>query len=315
MRVWLYTSPKPNAVARRLVRLAKAAEHSGFDGLIVAAPSPATLHIGRSACDSGWATMSAVARGTRRLRLGVLLQPAHLTAPHRVAASAAALDRCSGGRLEFGLAAVRAAGGPGRGLPPMAEGFTRLDETLAVITGLWWTSPGERFTFTGRYHTVLNHPAVVPAQRPGPPLIVSGPGRHTTSYLAARWADEVNVPFRGLHHTVRQYWNADDASSRSDRRPRDRQRLGRSAALTVRFDPVNCRHRHEPAAPVPHACAGDALLKVLATLGQYHAIGTDRVYLRLPDNIGQRHLDLVARQILPIFHGARTPGPSQPHAC
>ncbi|BCB90127.1 LLM class flavin-dependent oxidoreductase [Phytohabitans suffuscus] len=305
MRVWLYAYQGPGAGTRRLVGLAKAVERHGFDGLILAAPGPrrSNVHSARFGRDDAWAAVAAMARGTRRLRLGILLQPAHLAVPAQVAVAAAALDRRSGGRLEIGLAAVRVDSGPAGGLlPPMNEGFTRLDETLAVITGLWWTPPGERFTFTGRYHTVLNHPAAVPAQRPGPPLIISGPGRHTTSYLAARWADEVNVPFRGLDHTVRQYWDADDASARPERRPPDRAPLGRSVALAL------------PPASAPHRRADDTLFEALATLGQYQAIGTDRVYLRLPDGADRRCLDLLAQRILPAFHGTAGPA-APPHTC
>jgi alkanesulfonate monooxygenase SsuD/methylene tetrahydromethanopterin reductase-like flavin-dependent oxidoreductase (luciferase family) len=302
VQLWLTTSPG-RCTTRRLVRLAKAAEYYGFHGLLVPAPAAGrgTVHIGQSG-DEVWSTMAAIARGTRRVRIGVLLQPAHLTSPIDVALAAAAVDRRSGGRLELGLSAVRAGGGrSGSLLPPMLEGFTRLDETLAVLTGLWWTPDHERFTFTGRYHTVLNHPAVVTAQRPGPPLIVSGPGRRTTSYLAARWANEVNVPFRGLDRTVRMFWDADDARAHTERRTPGRTPLRHSAALTA-------HHR-------PDGRPGDVSLELLATLGQYQAIGAARVYLRLPDGAGARWLDLLARHILPVFAGLRAPAACQPHSC
>ncbi|MGN9908349.1 LLM class flavin-dependent oxidoreductase [Phytohabitans sp. LJ34] len=302
MQLWLTTSPG-GSTTRRLVRLAKAAEHYGFAGLLVPAPATrrGTVHIGRDG-EEVWSTMAAIARGTRRLRIGVLLEPAHLASPIEVALAAAAVDRRSGGRLELGLSAVRAGGGRSRSLlPPMPEGFTRLDETLAVLTGLWWTPGDERFTFTGRYHTVLNHPAVATAQRPGPPLIVSGPGRRTTSYLAARWANEVNVPFRGLDRTVRMFWDADDARAHTERRNPGRSPLRHSAALNACRRPGGGRRVA-------------ALLELLATLGQYQSIGTARVYLRLPDSGGQG-LDVLARQILPVFAGLRAPAATQPHAC
>lgn len=301
MQLWLTTSPGTSTM-RRLVRLAKAAEHYGFHGLLVPAPTAGrgTAHVGRDG-DGVWPAMAAIARGTRRLRIGVLLEPAHLVSPTYVAVAAAAVDRRSGGRLELGLSAVRADGDRSRSLlPPMPEGFTRLDESLAVLTGLWWTPADERFTFTGRYHTVLNHPAVATAQRPGPPLIVSGPGRRTTSYLAARWANEVNVPFRGLDRTVRMFWDADDAWAHTERRNPGRSPLRHSAAL---------------AAKRPPDCRPGAVLDLLAVLGQYRSIGTGRVYLRLPESAGRRGLDLLARQILPVFAGLRAPATSQPHPC
>ena len=57
----------------------------------------------------------------------------------------------SGGRVELGLGAGwfedehTAYGIP---FPPLGERFDRLEEQLAVITGLWATPEGETFDFT-----------------------------------------------------------------------------------------------------------------------------------------------------------------------
>jgi alkanesulfonate monooxygenase SsuD/methylene tetrahydromethanopterin reductase-like flavin-dependent oxidoreductase (luciferase family) len=303
MQVWLYVAGRPATTARQLVHLAEAVERHGFDGMLVA-----------SSTNDRWSSMQAVARRTRRLRLGVLLPPAALTSPERIAAAAADLDRRSAGRFELALAATRNSPEPNR-LPPLPEGFSRLDETLAVLTGLWWTQPGERFTFTGRYHTVLDSPAITAVQQPGPPLIVSGSGRRTTSYLAARWADEVNVPFRGLRHTARQYWDADDASSHGGRLHRGRPPLRHSAAVTVHSDPDLCV-RHPPSISDEDETLAGTPHQIVAALHEYQSIGTARVYLRLPDTAGRRHFELIARQILPALHPAPTPPPpGPPYSC
>src|SRR5579875_1582896 len=74
-----------------------------------------------------------------------------------------------GGQVELGIGPAwyeweqRYFGIPFR---PLAERFDRLAEQLEVITGLWRTAPGERFSYHGRYYR-LEECASIP--RPGPP--------------------------------------------------------------------------------------------------------------------------------------------------
>ena len=80
--------------------------------------------------------------------------------------------------------------------PPIGERFDRLEEQLRIVTGLWTTPPGERFSFAGRHYRVdecANFPR--PAQSPRPTLIVGGGGPRRTPTLAARFADEYNAGF------------------------------------------------------------------------------------------------------------------------
>src|ERR1019366_4025587 len=86
----------------------------------------------------------------------------------------------SGGRVELGLGAGwyeaehTAYGMP---FPPLGERFERLEEQLAIVTGLWSTPVGDRFGFTGRHYQVSDRPALPkPVQRPGPPSIIGGGG-------------------------------------------------------------------------------------------------------------------------------------------
>jgi hypothetical protein len=60
--------------------------------------------------------------------------------------------------------------------PPLGERFDRLGEQLDVITGLWRTAPGDRFSYHGQ-HYQLEECASIP--RPAPPGPCPGhPGRH-----------------------------------------------------------------------------------------------------------------------------------------
>jgi alkanesulfonate monooxygenase SsuD/methylene tetrahydromethanopterin reductase-like flavin-dependent oxidoreductase (luciferase family) len=77
--------------------------------------------------------------------------------------------------------------------PGTGERFDRLEEQLAIITGLWATAPGETFSFDGRHYQLdacANFPAFASKPRPG--LIIGGGGPKRTPTLAARFADEFN---------------------------------------------------------------------------------------------------------------------------
>jgi alkanesulfonate monooxygenase SsuD/methylene tetrahydromethanopterin reductase-like flavin-dependent oxidoreductase (luciferase family) len=69
-----------------------------------------------------------------------------------------------------------------------------MEEILAIVTGLWTTRPGERFSYAGRFWTVdecANFPRS--ASRPRPAIVIGGVGRRRTPLLAARYADEFNA--------------------------------------------------------------------------------------------------------------------------
>src|SRR6185437_11284302 len=60
----------------------------------------------------------------------------------------------------------------------------------------WSTKRGDTFSFEGRHYQVAGSPGLPkPAQRPRPPIILGGWGTKRTPRLAARFADEFNLPF------------------------------------------------------------------------------------------------------------------------
>src|SRR5439155_23999971 len=116
--------------------------------------------------------LAGLARDTTRIRLGSLLSAATFRLPGPLAIAVAEVDAMSGGRIELGLGAGwydaehRAYGIP---FPELGERFDRLTEQLAIITGLWRTPAGERFTFTGRHYSIMDSRALPkPTQRPHP---------------------------------------------------------------------------------------------------------------------------------------------------
>ena len=200
MRLRIFTEPQQGADYETLLRVAKATEDLGFDAFF---RSDHYLKMGNVSGLPGptdaWITLAGLAIQTERIRLGTLMSPATFRYPGPLAISVAQVDHMSGGRVEFGFGAGwfdaehAAYAIP---FPDLGERFDRYEEQLAIITGLWATPEGEQFSFGGKYYTVTDSPALPkPAQRPGPPVLIGGAGAKRTPRLAARYADEFNVPF------------------------------------------------------------------------------------------------------------------------
>ena len=78
--------------------------------------------------------------------------------PGPLAIAVAQVDQMSGGRVELGIGAGwydaehAAYAIP---FPPTGERFDRLEDQLAILTGLWATPEGETFSYAG--HVPLGH--------------------------------------------------------------------------------------------------------------------------------------------------------------
>ena len=100
-----------------------------------------------------WVTLGGLARETSTIRLGTLVTSATFRLPGPLAIAVAQVDAMSGGRVELGLgtgwfeAEHTAYGIP---FPPVGERFDRLEEQLEIVTGLWATPVGERFSLRRR---------------------------------------------------------------------------------------------------------------------------------------------------------------------
>jgi alkanesulfonate monooxygenase SsuD/methylene tetrahydromethanopterin reductase-like flavin-dependent oxidoreductase (luciferase family) len=140
----------------------------------------------------------------------------------------------SGGRVELGIGAGwygsehAAYGIP---FPPTKERFDRLAEQLAIITGLWETPAGAKFSYQGVHYQVTDSPALPkPAQSPRPPVIVGGHGPRRTPALAAQYADEFNIAFSNSDEVAAQFGRVRDACAAAGR---DAGSLVYSAAQVV----------------------------------------------------------------------------------
>jgi len=297
MDLRIFTEPQQGATYDDLLAVARAAEQLGFDGFF---RSDHYLHMsgdGSPGPTDAWTTLAGLARDTSRIRLGTLVSSATFRLPGPLAVTVAGVDQMSGGRVELGLGAGwfeqehTAFGIP---FPPLGERFDRLEEQLAVITGLWSTPPGSTFEHEGPHYPVHANPGLVsPAQPGGVPVIVGGAGKRRTPMLAARYAADFNAGFRSVEETGRLFERVDAACHEVGREPGT---LVHSAAQVVCIgrDDATVRRRAEAIGRdvdelVENGIAG-TFEQARDRLGRLAEVGTARAYLQVLDLADLDHL-------------------------
>ncbi|MFD1933876.1 LLM class F420-dependent oxidoreductase [Nonomuraea mangrovi] len=299
MRLRIFTEPQQGATYDDLLAVAKATERLGFDAFF---RSDHYQRIGPGEPGPGstdaWITLAALARETSTIRLGTLVTPATFRLPGPLAISVAQVDQMSGGRVELGFGTGWFDGehnAYGIPFPPLGERFARWEEQLEIITGLW--SADKDYSFEGAYYRVVDSPALPkPAQRPGPPIIIGGIGAKRTPRVAARFADEYNVPF----HSVEETGAAFDRVRRLAERP-----MIYSVAQTVCVgaDEAEVERRAAAiggtAAQLREGGLAGTPSEVLDKIGRFAELGAERIYLQVMDLSDLEHLELIAAQILP----------------
>jgi F420-dependent oxidoreductase-like protein len=304
MRLRIFTEPQQGASYSTLRGVALAAEELGFDAFF---RSDHFLKMGSVSGLPGptdaWATLAALAVETKRIRLGTLVSSATFRLPGPLAVTVAQVDEMSGGRVELGLgtgwydAEHTAYGIP---FPPLGERFGRLEEQLAIITGLWGTPDGEKFDFSGRHYTVTGSPALPkPAQRPGPPVIIGGGGPKRTPRLAARYAAEFNRGFATVAATAATFGVVQEACAAAGRAA---DSMTYSVAQTVVCGTTPAEVARRAAAigrDADEMRAQDQGLvgspaEIAEKIGAFADIGTQTVYLQVMDLSDLDHLEVLA---------------------
>ncbi|HTO01198.1 MAG TPA: LLM class F420-dependent oxidoreductase, partial [Microthrixaceae bacterium] len=223
MDLRIFTEPQQGATYDDLLAVALESERLGFDAFF---RSDHYLHMGGEpgpGSTDAWITLAGLARETSTIRLGTLVTSATFRYPGPLAVSIATVDAMSGGRVEFGLGAGWYDGehsGFGIPFPPTGERFDRLEEQLEIITGMWATPVGETYSHSGSHYELTDSVALPkPVQRPRPPVIIGGVGPRRTPRLAARFADEFNVPFCDTDTTAQQFERVRRAAEDAGRDP------------------------------------------------------------------------------------------------
>ena len=306
MDLRIFTEPQQGATYDELLAVAQRAEALGFDAFF---RSDHYLKMGESSGLPGptdaWVTLAAIGRETTRIRLGTLVTAATFRFPGPLAISVAQADAMSGGRVELGIGAGwyddehRAYAIP---FPPLGERFERLEDQLAIITGLWETPEGETFSYTGRHYEVVDSPGLPkPVQRPRPPIIVGGGGPKRTPRLAATYADEFNAMFTPVDKLGVDYERVDRACEAIGRDPTT---MVRSVAVPacVGADEAEYARRAEATGRKPDDLRGGGITgtpdEAAEKLAAFRDAGAARIYLQVLDVRDLEHLDLLASALM-----------------
>lgn len=310
MELRVFTEPQQGANYEDLLAVALEAERLGFGAFF---RSDHYLHMsgdGLPGSTDAWTTLAGLARETGTIRLGTLMTSATFRYPGVLAIQVAQVDQMSGGRVELGLGAGWfAQEHTAYGIPfaETAERFERYAEQLELVTGLWATPMGERYNFQGSHYQVADSPALPkPTQnqghRAGPPVLIGGLGKKKTPALAARYADEFNLPFADEETTAAQFARVRGAAETMDRDPDD---LVYSNALVVCVgqDEAEIARRAAAIGRDVEDLRANGLAgtpsEVVEKLQRFAALGSQRIYLQTLDLADLDHLRLVAAEVMP----------------
>ena len=156
---------------------------------------------------------AAVARETRRVRIGTAVVVAPFIHPVRIAEEWAMVDILSGGRLDFGI---------GRGYQPaefrglsisMEKTRERFDESLEVLRRAWTQ---ERCNFEGEFYQVRDVCVLPkPVQKPHPPLWTAAVSPDTYTLAAKRGLKILTSPAFTPFEILRRNYDAYRAEHRT----------------------------------------------------------------------------------------------------
>jgi len=189
---YTFEDTPPEGIFERILEQVRTAEECGFaqvtvmDHLFqignVGAPEEPMLE--------GYSVLAALARETNHVRLGTMVSGVTYRNPALLAKMVTTLDVISGGRAMLGIGAAWFEAEHiafGYEFPPVKERMDRLEDALAIATGMFRNA---RSRYSGRYHSVddvINSPR--PVKPHGPRVLVGGGGEQRTLRIAARYAD------------------------------------------------------------------------------------------------------------------------------
>ncbi|MEU9638834.1 LLM class F420-dependent oxidoreductase [Streptomyces tendae] len=302
MDLRIFTEPQQGATYDTLLTVAKATEDLGFDaffrsdhylrmGAVDGLPGPT----------DAWITLAGLARETKRIRLGTLMTAGTFRLPGVLAIQVAQVDQMSGGRIELGLGAGWfEEEHKAYGIPFPKEKIGRLEEQLAIVTGLWATETGKTFDFHGQFYDLTDSPALPKPAQAKVPVLIGGHGATRTPRLAGQYADEFNMPFASIEDTERQFGRVRAAA----------EAAGRGAdALTYSNALVACVGKDDAEVARRAAVIGrqvDELkanglagspAEVVEKIGRYAEAGAQRIYLQILDLDDLDHLELISSEV------------------
>jgi F420-dependent oxidoreductase-like protein len=186
--------PDPVEAYEAMTRVAQTAEEVGFDSIWLFDHFHTSPTVTQEATFECWTSTAALARDTRRIRIGQLVSCNGYRNPALLAKMASTVDVLSHGRLVFGIGAgwyeheYRAYGYE---YPDVPTRLRYLREAVQIIHEMWTK---EETFFEGKYYQVrgaINQPKGV--QKPHIPMLIGGRGEQVTLKLVAQYGDACNL--------------------------------------------------------------------------------------------------------------------------
>ena len=236
MRFALMIEPQQGCSYLDQLAIARRAEAAGFETLYRSDHYTSFPGESDRPTTDAWTVVAGLARETSRIRLGVLVSPVTFRAPGTLAKIVTTVDEMSGGRIDVGVGAGwnevehRQHGLP---FPPIETRAEMLEETLAILRGLWCEPDG--WSFEGRHWSVqgARFRSRSP-QQPAPAIIVGGEGSPRSMRLAARYADEFNLTSAGPERAGERFALLDEACRAAGRDPATLRRSVMTGVLVGR---------------------------------------------------------------------------------
>lgn len=302
MDLRIFTEPQQGATYDTLLTVAKATEDLGFDaffrsdhylrmGAVDGLPGPT----------DAWITLAGLARETKRIRLGTLMTAGTFRLPGVLAIQVAQVDQMSGGRIELGLGAGWfEEEHKAYGIPFPKEKIGRLEEQLAIVTGLWATETGKTFDFHGQFYDLSDSPALPKPAQAKVPVLIGGHGATRTPRLAGQYADEFNMPFASIEDTERQFGRVRAAAEAAGRGP-DALTYSNALVACVGKDDAEVARRAAVIGRQVDELKANGLAgspaEVVEKIGRYAEAGAQRIYLQILDLDDLDHLELISSQV------------------
>lgn len=303
MELRVFTEPQQGATYDDLVAVAQEAERLGYGAFFRSDHYLGMGTEGLPGPSDAWVTLAGIARETSTIRLGTMMTSATFRLPGPLAISVANVDQMSGGRVELGIGAGWFESEHtkyGIPFPGTGERFDRFEEQLAIITGLWATEGG--FSHDGTHYQVSDSPGLPKPVQPKPPVLIGGLGKKRTPELAARYADEFNLPFVDEETTRAQFARVREACEQQGRDP-GTLRWSNALVVCVGEDEAELDRRaaaigREKDELREHGIAGTPQ-EAVDRIRRYADLGAERIYLQFLDLSDLDHLRLVAREVMP----------------
>ncbi|GAA3879368.1 LLM class F420-dependent oxidoreductase [Leifsonia kafniensis] len=303
MRFRIFTEPQQGGTYDDILAVAQATEKLGFDAFFRSDHYLSMGGDGYPGPTDAWTTLAGLARETERIRLGTLVSSVTYRPPGILAIQVAQVDQMSGGRVELGLgtgwfAEEHAA----YGIPFPAKRFGMLEEQLEIVTGLWETPLGDRYSFAGEHYELIDSPALPKPVQESIPVIVGGGGATRTPAMAARFATEFNLPFPDFADVAGKFAGVRSACEAIGRNPAELVYSAAFVAVGGSTEADVARRAaaigREPAELREHGLAGTAA-EIVDRIGALEADGVECVYLQMLDLQDLDHLDFFAREVVP----------------